>query len=116
MGTKLSRHSLRAVDNRERLKPSGYERLDEFCLKISYLDNKFAKLPNNEEIKDIQKAIEESVSSLLASVAANDPRFESKLELSGSFYEGTKIRQPLWCAFPDSRKNVRRNHRCCGSI
>lgn len=61
---------------------------------ILYLDEKFAKLPDDKEIKDIQKAVEEAVSSLLKSVAASDVRFASKLTPSGSFYEGTKIRQP----------------------
>ena len=61
---------------------------------ILYLDEKFAKLPDDKEIKDIQKAVEEAVSSLLKSVAASDVRFASKLIPSGSFYEGTKIRQP----------------------
>ena len=61
---------------------------------ILYLDEKFAKLPDNKEIKDIQTAVEEAVSSLLRSVAASDARFASKLTPSGSFYEGTKIRQP----------------------
>ena len=58
-----------------------------------YLDENFAKLPFDKEIQDIQKAIEEAVSSLLTSVAALDERLESKLLPSGSFYEGTKIRQ-----------------------
>ena len=61
---------------------------------ILYLDEKFAKLPDDEEIKDIQNAVEEAVSSLLKSVAVSDVRFASKLTPSGSFYEGTKIRQP----------------------
>lgn len=60
---------------------------------IGYLDKNYAKLPDNREIQDIQKAIEETVSLLLLNVASNDPRFESKLEPSGSFYEGTKIKQ-----------------------
>ncbi|XP_078349747.1 cyclic GMP-AMP synthase-like receptor 1 [Oculina patagonica] len=60
---------------------------------IMYLDENFAKLPDDKETQDIQKAIEEAVSSLLKIVATSDHRFESKLTLSGSFYEGTKIRQ-----------------------
>lgn len=60
---------------------------------ILYLDDNFAKLPDNVETREVQKAIEEAVSALLDSVAANDARFESKLEPSGSFYEGTKIMQ-----------------------
>ena len=60
---------------------------------ILYLDENFAKLRDTKEIQDIQKTIEEAVSVLLSNVAANDARFLSKLEHSGSFYEGTKIIQ-----------------------
>ena len=54
---------------------------------ISYLDENFAKVPDNTDTRDVQKAIEEAVSALLVNVAANDARFECKLEPSGSFYE-----------------------------
>jgi len=64
--------------------------LDECVL---YLDEKYARLPDNKEINDIQTAVEEAVSSLLKSVAASDVRFAGKFTRSGSFYEGTKIRQ-----------------------
>lgn len=57
------------------------------------MDKNYAKLPDNTGIQDIQKAIEETVSLLLLHVASNDQRFECKLEPSGSFYEGTKVRQ-----------------------
>ena len=61
---------------------------------ILYLDENFAKLSNNEENQDVQRAIEGAVSALLGSAAEQDARFEGKLEPSGSFYEGTKIMFP----------------------
>jgi len=48
----------------------------------------FAKLPDNTDTRDVQKAIEEAVSALLVNVADNDARFECKLEPLGSFYAG----------------------------
>lgn len=61
---------------------------------ILYLDENFAKLPDNEETVGVQKAIEEAVSALIRSVGEQDARFLGKIEPSGSFYEGTKILQP----------------------
>lgn len=61
---------------------------------ILYLDENFAKLPENEETVGVQKAIEEAVSALIRSVGEQDARFLGKIEPSGSFYEGTKILQP----------------------
>ena len=61
---------------------------------VRYMDDNFAKLPESKEVADIQHAVEDAVSALLKNVAAMDERFEYKLEPSGSFYEGTKIRQP----------------------
>ena len=78
---------------------------------ILYLDEKFAKLRNNEETVCVQKAIEEAVSALVRSVGEQDARFLGKIEPSGSFYEGTKILQPdqnstLSLRFLDSRSFV----------
>ena len=60
---------------------------------VAYLDEKFARLPDNDESREVQKAVDEAVSALLGSVATSDARFEYQLEPSGSFTEGTKIIQ-----------------------
>lgn len=54
---------------------------------VAYLDEKFARLPDNSESRDVQTVVDEAVSALLGSVAANDARFECQLEPSGSFSE-----------------------------
>ena len=58
---------------------------------IQYLDDNYAKMSHDQEIIDVQNAVEEAVAALLSKVASIDERFESKVESAGSFYEGTKI-------------------------
>ena len=87
LGPDWKSHALRGLAEKAKVKMA----LDKCIL---YLDEKFAKLPDDEETVCVQKAIEEAVSALVRSVGEQDARFLGKIEPSGSFYEGTKILQP----------------------
>ena len=56
------------------------------------LDDEVKFLPGHPRAVTLRRGVEDIVRQILETVAANDPRFTSRLVPAGSFYDGVKVR------------------------
>ena len=68
--------------------------LDLFMSFMRDLDERKGKLPCCQEVTEIQTSVERYLKVLLLAVEKALPFYKTTLVQSGSFYEGTKVKQP----------------------